>query len=593
MNRNCFRPSIDPGLLLCLLLTLFLALPLTQNPRLPNSAETLLQSADGALLLLCFALCSGGIYSFCKRRGGRLGALIAGLVYVYSPYLIVDTPFARGAYSELLALALFPLLLWRLDALRDKPTPSNFLLACFMQAAAPHTHFETALLLTVIALAWLGVETLVQLFNREASQMRARCGALAALALLLGLLASANASAPIMPADAATDQVFRAGYFYLEDLLAPPPIQDAGALYGLREATALGLAQWALALLGALAALWLYIDGYRTRHPNAFLGSAFFGALAVLLIALMQPSAAGLWRGSSLLQQLGAPSRLLGPTAACLAIVASMNGLWLRRLKTRYQISTIAIVVALPIVTAIPLLYIPEWQPVLETASGLLEPAGQISGLAAAFALLFALALAWRLRSWRLTPRPYWTTPALARTSAIGILLGGGIALLSLLITFREGVVWLNSPPGEALPAQVQRVFTVNENVQLLGYDLNAEVFGPGDRLVFSAYWHVHERPSVDYSSILYLSAGGPPQMLAFKLHPAGRPTSESWGPEGYVVDNYDLRLPADISGGEYDLIIALAVCDGLPLDDCAATDAAGAALGGSVVIATIRVEAS
>ena len=75
------------------------------------------------------------MYAFCKRRCGRLGALIAGLVYVYSPALMHNWAFARGAYPELLALALFPLLLWRVDALRDRPVAVNFLLACLLQAA--------------------------------------------------------------------------------------------------------------------------------------------------------------------------------------------------------------------------------------------------------------------------------------------------------------------------------------------------------------------------------------------------------------------------------------------------------------------------
>ena len=138
----------------------------------------------------------------------------------------------------------------------------------------------------------------------------------------------------------------------------------------LRELPLLGPAQWALAGLGATAALLMYIGGYRTRHPQAFLGAAFFAGLALLLIALMLPAAAGLWSGSPLLQLLGEPSRLLAPTAACLAITASMNGLWLRRIGARYQSSTVALLVAAPIVTVIPLLYLPQGRDALDAAAG-------------------------------------------------------------------------------------------------------------------------------------------------------------------------------------------------------------------------------
>ena len=176
--------------------------------------------------------------------------------------------------------------------------------------------------------------------------------------------------------------------------------------------------------------------------------------------------------------------------------------------------------------------------------------------------------------------------------------MGGAITLLSLLITFREGIAWMNSPPGQALPAQVQRQYTISENAQLLGYDLNADVFSPGDRLVFNAYWYARTQPSVDYSSILRLSAEGASHELTHKLHPADLPTSLFWGPVGYVVDRYDVHLPADAPTGDYDLIIGLYLCDGLPLDECAGEEQAawtgedGAALGGSAVVATIRVEA-
>ena len=133
-------------------------------------------------------------------------------------------------------------------------------------------------------------------------------------------------------------------------------------------------------------------------------------------------------------------------------------------------------------------------------------------------------------------------------------MLGGAIALLSLLITFREGIAWMNSPPGQALPAQVQRQYTISENAQLLGYDLNADVFSPGDRLVFNAYWYARTQPGVDYSSILRLSAEGASHALTHKLHPADLPTSLFWGPVGYVVDRYDVHLPADAPAGEYEL---------------------------------------
>jgi hypothetical protein len=275
-----------------------------------------------------------------------------------------------------------------------------------------------------------------------------------------------------------------------------------------------------------------------------------------------------------------------------------MNGLWLSRLNARYQIGTIAILVTSSILTVIPLLYVPEWRQSLETAVAELgESAGDAAGFVSAAAALLAIGLAWRLRALQLTPRPYWTTPALSRRQALGILLGGLIALFSLLITYREGVAWLKSPPGQALPAQVQQQAMLDDGVQLLGYDLNADVFRPGDRLVFNAYWYALETPEWSFSSFLQLAIGDTVYAEIAKKHP-GRIVTTSWGPQGYVRDHHELRLPEHLPAGEYNLVIALYACEERPLDDCAesvqatAIDEDGVARGDSIVIATIRVEA-
>ncbi len=652
---------IDPGLLLTLFLTLFAAMPLAMKPGMPNGTEVSLHSQrtaaiqqsglfargwldgftlaagtppsllDGsltyvvtgvfgaafglgapealrALVLICLLASSGGMFLFCRRRSGRLGAVLAGLIYAYSPALMYTLPYARGAFPELLALALFPLLLWRIDALRDSPTAVNFLLAFLLQVALVNTNSLMALLLTALAGGWIVFETLIQAFNREASQVRARGGALALLAILLGILASATAWGPVLldsdwaPTEAVSEtgqSAHRSGFTPLETLISPPPLNDAGAQNGLRELRILGLAPWILAVTGAVTALLTYIGGYRTRHPQAFLGTVYFAVMALMLVALTVQAAEGLWQKSA--PTLALPGRLLGPIAALLAIVASMNGIWLCRLEKRFQISAIALLVALPIVTVIPLLYVPEWPNTPAIGAWRIEaiptsqPVSDIAGIASASAIFLVSVIVWRLRRPRLTPRPYWTAAPLTRTGVIGVLLAGAIAALCLLITFREGVAWLRSPPGEALPAQVSRSYTLDGSLQLLGYDLNTDVFRPGDTILFNAYWYALERTSINYSSYLHLSAGGPPLAQVDKLHPGGRLVSE-WGPEGYIFDDYELKLPDDLPAGEYSLIIGLYTCDLMPPGDCdkgyrpTLIDESGEVIGDSIVVSAIRV---
>ena len=63
------------------------------------------------------------------------------------------------------------------------------------------------------------------------------------------------------------------------------------------------------------------------------------------------------------------------------------------------------------------------------------------------------------------------------------------IALLSVFALYREGVAWLNSPAGEALPASIHESFTLDESFKVLGYDVNATTFHAGDRLIVRVYW--------------------------------------------------------------------------------------------------------
>ena len=212
--------------------------------------------------------------------------------------------------------------------------------------------------------------------------------------------------------------------------------------------------------------------------------------------------------------------------------------------------------------------------------------------------ILLCVGAATLLRRRRTTPRPYWNIAPLSRASTVGLLLGGGIALLCVLVFFQEGLAWHNSPPGEALPAQFRTRFTLDDSLQVLGYDLSADELRPGAHLRLRVYWYAPEEIDVNFSSFLHLSTGGPPQAQVDKLHPAGRAISEWWGPDGYIVDTYDLRLPEQLPAGEYQLIVGLYTCELMPADDCGngyrpkVTDESGAVIGDSVPLTSIRVEA-
>ena len=221
-------------------------------------------------------------------------------------------------------------------------------------------------------------------------------------------------------------------------------------------------------------------------------------------------------------------------------------------------------------------------------------PARELAAWVSLAALLLTGLSALLLRR-RFRPRPYARAARLSSSARNGILLGGGLALLCIALFFREGIAWLDSPPGSA-PAQVQQKFTLDDRLQVLGYDLNAAVLRPGERLRLRVYWYALEEIELDFSSFLHLSTGGPPAARIDKLHPAGRAISEWWSPAGYIADSYDLLLPPQLPPGEYHLTLGLYTCALMPAGECGngyrpqVRDAAGELIGDSVPLAVVRV---
>ena len=188
----------------------------------------------------------------------------------------------------------------------------------------------------------------------------------------------------------------------LAELLAAPLSLDSPRL---------GIAQWILALAGALTGFALYLRGYRTRHPNTFLGVFFCAIAALLLLAFAQSFA------------------LL---ALCSAVTASLNGIWLIKLDKRIQASGIALAVALPAISILPLDSVAPADNWAHSLDMLLALDSRI--MVAVLALLAAVVISLRTGKPDLAPRLYWTTPPMTRTTLIGALAGVALAVCAALI---------------------------------------------------------------------------------------------------------------------------------------------------------------
>ncbi len=319
------------------------------------------------LLLLSFMMAGLGMYLFCRRRSGALGALIGGLIYVSSPYFLVIEADVRGAYPALFAQALFPLLLWRVDALRDAPSGRDFLLVVLIEAALINTHNLHAILFTGLAFAWLAWEGLIHRVNSEASRLDARGVLWAALALLLGILAAASFWLPILlEGHTVKNEALNKNWSIslwpsLSDLLKIPDQFYTWDRPTFTESFHIGIAQWTYALVGAGGALALYVRGYRTRHPGVFLAALFFFLLSLALVLLMLPWSHPLWHSFVPFRYLQFPIRFLGPVVLCCGYLASLNGLWLRRLPGNVGLLAIALAVAALVVAGFAISRTMSW----------------------------------------------------------------------------------------------------------------------------------------------------------------------------------------------------------------------------------------
>jgi hypothetical protein len=316
------------------------------------------------IIILCVGLSATGMYGFVRRLSGRLGGMLAAVTLVYSPYLLFTEPYSRGVYPELLAFALFPIILWSYSRLSESPAPGRWVVAAGLSALLVITHNLMALVLTGVLAAWL----LWQLcFNR-----RQRGFGWGLVAVGAGVLLSAGFWVPVALEGSAVKLANLTGVAELNyrnffvpfvDLFAGNPRLDGGAFNGLEHQLNLGPAQWMLALVSVLGTVILLLRRKVTGEAARALwvNASFFMLVALGCILLISTSGDALWSVITPLAYLQFPWRLLGPAVFALAILVGMNAQWITRLPQRMQVVFGTGMLLVIVGSAAPLLYIPEW----------------------------------------------------------------------------------------------------------------------------------------------------------------------------------------------------------------------------------------
>jgi hypothetical protein len=364
------------------------------------------------LIALGIFISGAGMYLFMRQQVGRLAGVLAGVAYVYSPYLFYTEPYGRGAYPEMLAFVLLPYFMLAFGRVLRTARAADMVLAACMTLLLILTHNLMALTFAVLLVGWILWQSAMAAvgYVRRLRKMRSATDLAgghtaqapnpplqtflmvlntaqgrAFIALALGVLLGAFFWLPVvLEAGAVTlrnltavaELDYQQHFIPLSVLLWFVPTLDQGAINGLVHVFAVGVAQWAFALSGVIAIGYYTVEALALRRKFPLWQPTLFFALAALaLLFLITPAASSFWESFRLLQYLQFPWRFLGPLAFCLAFLVGLNAVWIERVTRNWSAGWTAVFVALPILLAFPMFNPPEWlnKNVDETIGGYLQ----------------------------------------------------------------------------------------------------------------------------------------------------------------------------------------------------------------------------
>jgi hypothetical protein len=115
------------------------------------------------------------------------------------------------------------------------------------------------------------------------------------------------------------------------------------------------------------------------------------------------------------------------------------------------------------------------------------------------------------------------------------------------------GVAPLPEEPGVALAA------AFGEDIRLRSYTLADKTLAPGDILPVTLFWDAQAPTPEPYKvTVQLLSDAGPPVAQHDSEPAAGFAPTTLWQPGQVVADRHGIPLPAELSPGEYTLVVAV-----------------------------------
>jgi hypothetical protein len=261
------------------------------------------------------------MYVFVRRLFGREAGLLAAVAYMYVPFHLVEI-FVRSAYSEFIALALLPLILYAFTELVAAPNVGRLALAGLIYGVLILTHVTTFFTFTPFLMAYIAF-LLIGTWRRKGPHAALRASLYALGSGALGLALSAIYLVPMLAELrhvkveqwTAFNYDYGQHFVYFSQLLSP--LWDYGY-------SGPGLEDGMSFQLGAVTVVLVVFGGWRTlagRFPHR--GTALFFLVATAFIVwLMSPAAQFAWRVLPVASLVQFPWRLLGLSAVTISVVA-------------------------------------------------------------------------------------------------------------------------------------------------------------------------------------------------------------------------------------------------------------------------------
>jgi hypothetical protein len=280
-------------------------------------------SLTGAVKLtyvLGFVFSGLTMYAFGRRVLSPRAGLLAAVVYIYAPYRLLDI-YVRCAFAEFFAFSFLPLVLLLFYELLERRSARNLVLAGLAYAAVFLTHAATALVFTILLVAYVALLLVSRVRSGWPAVLRS-----AGLVLAAGALALALAAIFLLPMIVEKGYIvetqwtqgsfeYDKHFVYPSQLLSPywgygyagEGLQDEMSLQ-------LGLAATTLALVGTVWCLRKPVEG--RAHV------VFFLVASLVIVVAMLPVARPAWELLPLTAFVQFPWRLLGLAALTLSFLS-------------------------------------------------------------------------------------------------------------------------------------------------------------------------------------------------------------------------------------------------------------------------------